>query len=483
MPTLGQDFLQALTNPQLNEGLFNLGSAIGGVPGRYKEKKKKQTYAEEANTVKKGSQAYFNILASQASRDGDTALEERYITLGRQALLNERGDREYEQEQKGKIDDAQNRFDKLDNILSRSNLTEQQKNAAHNLRRALAVAGEAPGQGLIKSYDDFIEKTTPDVYSTKDYIELSKEFKLDSLEAFKKSVDLGTPDHSLLVRKDPRVTTSKPQYKEMVNPDTGEPGLYLMNGQQAIYVGTVPKKTQVMSPSEALIFDKVRTDRTKAANDAVKFQRLAMMADDSTWLRTGAAGGALNEVELQLGLQGEAALFRASLNEIQVSGALEMLPSGPASDKDVALAMSTQINLNNLTPAEAASYLRGMAKIAKAREAFLEKKLEYIEVTGDANALGFDAWAATQGAQKGVDEMVTKLGSSVQSVRNKILDISKIQDPQKKLKAIADIKGATAVQPGGYSLSDVYAVLENQTRAENRWNKQKATNSKLEGFY
>jgi hypothetical protein len=87
-------------------------------------------------------------------------------------------------------------------------------------------------------------------------------------------VDLGTPDHSLLVRKDPRVTASKPQYKEMVNPDTGEPGLYLMNGQQAIYVGPVPKKTQVMSPSEALIFDKVRTDRTKAANDAVKFQRL-----------------------------------------------------------------------------------------------------------------------------------------------------------------------------------------------------------------
>jgi hypothetical protein len=70
--------------------------------------------------------------------------------------------------------------------LSRSNLTEQQKNAAHNLRRALAVAGEAPGQGLIKSYDDFIEKTTPDVYSTKDYIELSKEFKLDSLELLKR---------------------------------------------------------------------------------------------------------------------------------------------------------------------------------------------------------------------------------------------------------------------------------------------------------
>lgn len=44
MPTLGRDFLQALTNPQLNEGLFNLGSAIGGAPGRYKEKKKEESF-------------------------------------------------------------------------------------------------------------------------------------------------------------------------------------------------------------------------------------------------------------------------------------------------------------------------------------------------------------------------------------------------------------------------------------------------------
>jgi hypothetical protein len=46
MPTLGREFLQSLANPPLNEGLFNLGASIGGIPGQYQAKKK-----EEADKV------------------------------------------------------------------------------------------------------------------------------------------------------------------------------------------------------------------------------------------------------------------------------------------------------------------------------------------------------------------------------------------------------------------------------------------------
>ena len=44
MPTLGRDFLQALTNPPINQGLFNLGSAVGGMPGQYKAQKKEESF-------------------------------------------------------------------------------------------------------------------------------------------------------------------------------------------------------------------------------------------------------------------------------------------------------------------------------------------------------------------------------------------------------------------------------------------------------
>ena len=52
MPTLGRDFLQALTNPPINQGLFNLGSAVGGMPGQYKaQKQQKATQAANAGIM------------------------------------------------------------------------------------------------------------------------------------------------------------------------------------------------------------------------------------------------------------------------------------------------------------------------------------------------------------------------------------------------------------------------------------------------
>ena len=52
MPTLGREFLQALTNPPINQGLFNLGSAIGGMPAQYKaQKQQKATQAANAGIM------------------------------------------------------------------------------------------------------------------------------------------------------------------------------------------------------------------------------------------------------------------------------------------------------------------------------------------------------------------------------------------------------------------------------------------------
>jgi len=52
MPTLGRDFLQALTNPPINQGLFNLGSAVGGMPAQYKaQKQQKATQSANAGIM------------------------------------------------------------------------------------------------------------------------------------------------------------------------------------------------------------------------------------------------------------------------------------------------------------------------------------------------------------------------------------------------------------------------------------------------
>ena len=61
MPTLGRDFLQALTNPPINQGLFNLGSAVGGMPGQYKAQKKEEVEKASQSAVAKAScQVFLN---------------------------------------------------------------------------------------------------------------------------------------------------------------------------------------------------------------------------------------------------------------------------------------------------------------------------------------------------------------------------------------------------------------------------------------
>lgn len=61
MPTLGREFLQGLTNPPLNQGLFDLGASIGGLPGQYQAKKKKEADKEKLLVAdeqqKRGEQA------------------------------------------------------------------------------------------------------------------------------------------------------------------------------------------------------------------------------------------------------------------------------------------------------------------------------------------------------------------------------------------------------------------------------------------
>lgn len=74
MPTLGREFLQALANPPLNQGLFNLGAAIGGVPGQHQAKKK----ADEYNNLLQQGQAALTKKDAQAL----TFVSNQLSTLG-----------------------------------------------------------------------------------------------------------------------------------------------------------------------------------------------------------------------------------------------------------------------------------------------------------------------------------------------------------------------------------------------------------------
>ena len=77
MPTLGREFLQSLANPPLNEGLFNLGASIGGIPGQYQAKKKEETAQANNLNLMQGIQNQDPTVLFEAAKarnaNGDTA--------------------------------------------------------------------------------------------------------------------------------------------------------------------------------------------------------------------------------------------------------------------------------------------------------------------------------------------------------------------------------------------------------------------------
>ena len=99
---------------------------------------------------------------------------------------------------------------------------------------------------------------------------------------------------------------------------------------------------------------------------------------------------------------------KAKLNEVQFQRAVALLPPGPASDKDVALALNSSINPQNLNAEERVSYLRGIAKLAKIEAEYYRGKQEWITATEDPTAMGYEKQAKVDMNSNYVEDLRTE---------------------------------------------------------------------------
>jgi len=120
---------------------------------------------------------------------------------------------------------------------------------------------------------------------------------------------------------------------------------------------------------------KLQSENLKAADDAGKEYREAISVGNrlEKAAASGMTGGivATGEEFLKgiLGTEDEVTLLRKAADRLRVSRGVANLPVGPASDKDVALVMGGELS-STADPATVASYVRGIAKLAKAEKEF-----------------------------------------------------------------------------------------------------------------
>lgn len=137
-----------------------------------------------------------------------------------------------------------------------------------------------------------------------------------------------------------------------------------------------------------------------AQDDVIKSQRAAnsMRNLASEYIRVIKGGeeaggfvGNINEfLKTALGSEDEATLLRKSYNAIRASQAMLNLPPGPASDKDIALALSG-FPTSTANAETVASFLRGSAKISSLDAAYNQFKADYINENRTSGGLN-KAW-------------------------------------------------------------------------------------------
>ena len=127
----------------------------------------------------------------------------------------------------------------------------------------------------------------------------------------------------------------------------------------------------------------------KENNEAARAAAIKAASADSIAKRfeeTNPVGGIFSTVEEStkafLGLQDETSLLKTEANRLITGNAVQNLPRGPASDKDIALVLAGEppANANWETMA---SYARGIAKMQRAEQEYFENKALWFDMYGD----------------------------------------------------------------------------------------------------
>ena len=113
----------------------------------------------------------------------------------------------------------------------------------------------------------------------------------------------------------------------------------------------------------------------------------------------------------------------AAAKELQTVTALDLLPVGPASDKDIALVMDTTVDILKLSAEQRTMYLRGIAKIKQAQLDKLKAKKQYMQKYQDHTASGFDIQYEHAMAEKRIANLETNHSKPYNNIQNQLKEI------------------------------------------------------------
>ena len=387
--------------PDLRAGLMGAAGAVGGLPGQYKEKQKREANAAELAQYDQGSPEFYEALSRQAIAAGDTLKGAQYATqateLRRTAILNARQDEEYERkaQERRNLEETQIsqtffQLNRLQSLIDSEDATGKQKTAAENLKKVIMRTGDKGGATFANQVDSLLAGQS---YDSERFINLGggggvfdkKLQKFLSPDGTEKK--LLTPKEIADLQKELLKLNFKPTNVFKAVPNEGPINLNLLGEREQ-----EEKEGGISSPSEKKYIE-IAEQATDASLGLSRNQSLIAELSTDEGYYAGFAGRLKTEILGFAGLrdaseEAKTAYIR-SRNENLVKG----LPAGVASDKDIEL-VKMGLPPDDAGKDEIIRYLQAESRILQARmdlSILAENHLVAQQSKGkDATMVGFE---------------------------------------------------------------------------------------------
>jgi hypothetical protein len=231
-----------------------------------------------------------------------------------------------------------------------------------------------------------------------------------------------------------------------------------------------PRGRNDWTAPEIKAYTKTQEDQRKAGAEAIKYNDLLNETIQIAGEK-GQVGGILGTVRDFVtadvaGLGDAITVHRSRLNEVRMQNAIALLPRGPASDRDVKLALDASVDPKNLSPEDRVSYIRGMKKIADAEKEYMDGKLRWIQQTGDALAFGYEQKVSLDGIKKQVEAFRTDNAAEVVVLEGELQKVKALANSGNEQQAKELLNYIKSIDSIGY-----LSLLEDQEAEQQRYDR------------
>lgn len=391
MARFGEGLIQGLINPGYE--LNTTGMMAGGLAGRIAERKKEEAEKEQ---IQQTVASLMKDESPQRIRQGAAALFQKDPAAA-QMLLNRAQEVSQKMAQLTGVDAsaarrAQNEMKaRLAQVTAEARgerQTQEKEQAKKNALSSYVSAQASPKlvplveAGVItpSNVNQFIQSPKEVDWAA---VVKSAKYEPRSVEAAKKANDF-----SLLKLATGPTAAGKITTKEIYDPEQGR-NVIAQIDQQGNIVGTleVPRVgPESWSVDANRAYREIVDQATAAQSAANKVVGIQQKLQDVPWYERGASGAVTSTVRGVLGIADEIDTAFADARALRVSNILQYLPPGVASDKDVELVLTTQVDPRELKNEERQAWLNGYRKLKEQEALFLQRKAQWMTENAGSQA-------------------------------------------------------------------------------------------------